>query len=102
MQMAPKDSARVSVGLTRPELDEFNELARRCNTSLSALGQLAIKHMLVQARAGALPMLKPARLEDAEHIPSGEEVTESCNKWLTNSYLEQAKENLRNIDNLTK
>jgi hypothetical protein len=55
-----KDSTRVSVGLTRPELDELTELARRCNTSVSALGQLAIKHLLIQARAGALPMLPPA------------------------------------------
>ncbi len=60
-----KESPRISVGVTQDEYLEIQELARRSSTSASALGQLAFRHLLIQARAGALPMLPPSRLETA-------------------------------------
>jgi hypothetical protein len=54
------EQTRISVGLTRQEMDAVFELARRCNTSVSALGQLAIKQLLVVAKNGTIPMLPSA------------------------------------------
>ncbi len=61
-------SARVSVGITAVENAELIALARRCNTSVSALGQVAIRQLLIQARSGALPMVTPSRMETAETV----------------------------------
>lgn len=58
-----KDAPRISVGVTREEFAEIQELARRSSTSVSALGHLAFQHLLIQSRAGALPMLPPYRPE---------------------------------------
>lgn len=63
-----KEPPRISVGVSREEFTEIQELARRCNTSISALGQLALKHLLIQSRAGALPMLPPSRVENAIEV----------------------------------
>ncbi len=52
-----QDYPRVSIGITREEFNQLQNLARRCKTSISALGQLAIKHLLVQSSTGAMPML---------------------------------------------
>ena len=60
-----KDPPRISIGVTRGEFEEIQSLAMRCNTSISALGQLAFKHLLIQSRGGALPMLPPSTLENA-------------------------------------
>jgi hypothetical protein len=60
-----KGPQRIAVAVTPEEFTEFQELAQRCSSSISALGQLAIRNMLVQARAGALPMLPPSRVETA-------------------------------------
>lgn len=51
------DSPRISIGVTRDELHRANLLAHRLGTSVSALAQLALRQMLVQAEAGATPML---------------------------------------------
>ncbi len=64
------EQTRISVGVTRREMDEISQLARRCNTSISALGQLALRHLLLQARSGAIPMLPP--LGSAPELTSNE------------------------------
>ena len=66
---ATKPAPRISVGLTLAELEEFLALARTCQTSPSRLGQIAVRQMLVQARAGALPMVAPSLVKAATPHP---------------------------------
>jgi hypothetical protein len=63
-----KRAPRISVGVTRAELEEIQNLARRHKTSPSALGQLALRHLVIQARSGALPMVPPSTLEAATEV----------------------------------
>ena len=51
------DQTRISVALTPEDHREVLKLARRCNTSASALGQLAVRHMLLRETGGTVPML---------------------------------------------
>lgn len=60
-----KKAPRISVGVSRAEYEETQDLARRCNTSISALGQLALRQLLITARNGAVPMLPPITLENS-------------------------------------
>ena len=70
MAVAPmsKEAPRVSATVSRDELTELRQLAHRCNTSVSALTHLALRHLLLQARAGAIPMLPPADLATAIEV----------------------------------
>ena len=52
-------TARILVGCSREEEQEFLDLARRCKVSPSVLGGLAIRQMLIADKAGARPMIKP-------------------------------------------
>ena len=56
---------RLMINLTPDEVEEFAGLARQCQTSVSKLGQVALRQMLAQARSGQLSMVKEslARVE---------------------------------------
>jgi hypothetical protein len=51
-----KGPHRLIIDVAEDQLVEFHHLVRRTRTSVSALGQRAIKQLLGQARAGALPI----------------------------------------------
>ncbi len=55
---------RVSIPLSDEEHIELFEAARRTRTSVSSLGHLAISQLLIQIRAGAIPMLPPTPIEE--------------------------------------
>jgi predicted transcriptional regulator len=67
MSMVPmaKDPPRISVRVTREEFDKLSQLAHQHKTSTSALLQMALRHLLVQSRSGALPMVARSTLENA-------------------------------------
>ena len=63
-----KDPPQVSITLSPEDHAELQQIAIRSSTSLAALGQLALRHLILQARSGALPMLPPAKLETAQAV----------------------------------
>ncbi len=106
------DTTRVSVAVTRSEMDEIQRLSRRCNTSISALGQVAIRQLLVQARSGAIPMippLEPVELTSRELMEQGRLVSidaldaewvESLDRQQTKINLDTAQGELLRVDTL--
>ena len=58
-----KQPPRVGIVLTAAEFRQLNLLARQMNTSVSALGQLAIRNRLVEWETGRKPSQKVSRLE---------------------------------------
>ena len=109
------EQTRISVGITRDEMTEIQQLAYRCNTSVSALGQLALRHLLLQARSGAIPMMPatpPAAdpLTNRERRDGGmltsidalqEESQERFDKLQTKIAFDMADDNLARLDDLT-
>ena len=62
------DPKRISIPVSDGEHRELFDLARRSRTSVSSLGHLALAHLLLQARNGALPMLPPSTLDNATEV----------------------------------
>jgi signal transduction histidine kinase len=60
--------AQITFNCTEEEKQAFLELARQSKTSLTALGQHAIRQVLVAAKAGAQPMLRAADARNAPQI----------------------------------
>ncbi len=58
--------AHIHINCTDEQLAEFTELARASRTSVSTLGQQAIIQLMVASRAGAIPMVGPSTMKNAE------------------------------------
>jgi hypothetical protein len=71
------------IGLWLKEADRaaLNVLAEGQGTTPAALASLAVRHMLAQARDGALPMLKPLEEAPVPELMSREELLFSNNRW---------------------
>ena len=61
---------RLLVNMSAEDVAAVRDLARKCKTSPSALGLLAVKQLLVAAEAGALPMIAPSTLDKAYTLNS--------------------------------
>ena len=63
-----KDLPRLSVPFSRAEFGEILTLAKRHQTSPASLCNLAVRNLLIQARAGALPLVPPSTLDNATTV----------------------------------
>ncbi len=63
---ARKERPSLLVGLLPNEFEEITQLAHQWRTSASRLGQVALRLLLMQARAGAMPMVKPSTAANAD------------------------------------
>ena len=63
-----KEPKRLSIPVTDEEHLALFNLAKRSRTSVSSLGHLAISQLLLTSRQGALPLLPPSTLENAQEV----------------------------------
>jgi len=91
------DATRISVGVTPAEMTAIRDLAARCNMSVSALGQLALKQLLIQAQSGAIPMLPPSTIDRAPDL-TNMELRDAGFTTNINGWGEEAKVYLANLE----
>lgn len=66
----PKKLPQVTISLSLEDHEELQRIAAQASTSLAALAQLGVRHVILQARSGALPMMAPAKVETAQAVDS--------------------------------
>jgi len=64
--------AQILFNCTEEEQAAFFALARQCQTSVGALGQLAMRQLLSAAKAGAQPMVASSLLKNAIQVETCE------------------------------
>jgi hypothetical protein len=77
----PGIAERLGLWLHEADRAALDDLADAQGTTSARLASLAVRHMLAQARNGALPVLKPMEEAPAPELMSREELLFCNNRW---------------------